>query len=107
MLVQVTLVPTFTVSVAGLKAKLATEMLFPLLVETVVGVSVGAVVGVGVGAVVATVVDVGAWLAALVPPPQAVSTTRKLMASRHNQMRGRIIGRRYSILISLLTGMVL
>ena len=83
--VQVTFVPAFTGSVAGLKAKFMIVTLLPLLagvlVDAVVGVLVGAVVGVGVGAVV----GVGVGAVAVVPPPQAARRTSRPAASRHSQ----------------------
>lgn len=101
--VQVILVPTFTVRLAGLKAKLSIVMLFPLLVVAVVGVSVGTLVGVGVGvgAVVGAVVGTGVGLLA-VPPPQAVNRTRKLIASKQDQTFVAIDGRFFKITLVLL-----
>ena len=83
-LVQVTFVPTLTVSVAGLKAKL------PLLSVVMVTAwpLLAAVVAVGV---VPAVVDVGVFPVAgvgvepepeVVPPPQAAKRTSALNASR-------------------------
>ncbi len=83
--VQVTLVPVFTVSVAGLKVKFRIVTLLPLLadvlVDAVVGVLVGAVVGVFVGAAVGIGVDA----VVVEPPPQAARSTSRPAASRHSQ----------------------
>lgn len=85
---QVTFVPTFTVTLAGLKEKFATETLLPPLAAAVVGVSVGAVVGVSVGAVVGAAVGavVGVGLAEAVPPPHAVNNTRKPAMNTQDQI---------------------
>ena len=84
MFVQVTFVPTFTVRVAGLKAKFMIVMLLPVLVVVVVGAVVGVLVGAVVGVFVGTGVGVlvGADVVVL---PQAARSTRKLTANRHNQ----------------------
>lgn len=75
MFVQVTFVPTATVRLCGLKAKLAMVMLFPPVVGAVVGVAtvVGALVGVAVGATIGALVGV---LAVDVPPHAAVINRR-------------------------------
>ncbi len=83
--VQVTLVPVFTVSAAGLKAKFMIVTLLPemagVVVDAVVGVLVGAVVGVFVGAAVGAGVDV----VVVVLPPQAARNRSRPAASRHSQ----------------------
>ena len=78
--IQVTFVPVFTVRDTGLKAKFIIVMLFPLLVDPVVGVLVGAVVGVQVGPVVGVLVGV-----VVVVPPQAARSRRRPAVSRHSQ----------------------
>ena len=91
LLVQVTLVPIFTVSVAGLKAKFIIVTLLPLLegvvVVAVVGVLVGAVVGVlvgvAVGVFVGAVVGIGVDVV-VVPPPQPARKRSRPAASRHS-----------------------
>ena len=92
-LVQVTFVPTFTVSVAGLKAKLPLLSVvmvtaWPLLAAVV---AVGVVPAVVVVGVVPAVVAVGVFPVAgvevepepeVVPPPQAAKRTSAPSASR-------------------------
>src|SRR5581483_3710790 len=82
--VHVTLVPTFTVRLAGAKAKFAMVILLPLAAGAVVGAAVGVGVSVGaaVGAVVAVGATVGVLAAPVLPPPHAASKASKLKASR-------------------------
>lgn len=77
--VQVTLVPTVTVKLCGLKAKLAMETLFPPLVGAVVEVAIGAVVGTAVEvAVVGTPVGVEVLVVGEGPPHAATMSTRPI-----------------------------
>jgi hypothetical protein len=103
--VQVTLVPTLTVRLFGLKEKFLIETLFPLLVGVVgvgaarvgVGVAVGAVVGVAVGAAVGVVpVPVGA-------PPHAARVSKRLTANRENQAFVMMVAMCFCIVVPFLS----
>jgi len=100
--VQVTLVPTLTVRLFGLKEKFIIEMLFPLLgavvgVGFVVGVAVGAVVGVAVGAAAGVVPPV-----LVGEPPQAASVSKRLAANRQNQAFEMMVAMCFCIVVPLL-----
>jgi hypothetical protein len=103
--VQVTLVPTLTVRLFGLKEKFIIETLLPLLAGVVgvgaarvgVGVAVGAVVGVAVGAAVGVVpVPVGA-------PPHAARVSKRLTANRQNQDFVMMVAMCFCIVVPLLS----
>jgi hypothetical protein len=100
--VQVTFVPTLTVRLCGLKAKLAMETLLPPLPGAVVaavvgvGVAVGATVGVGV-AVGATVGDEVLAVEGVLPP-HAASVNMRPMINTQNQVFATLVAKYFCII---------
>jgi len=107
--VQVTFVPTLTVSLCGLKAKLAMETLLPPLLGAVVGVGVGVAVGatVGVGVAVGATVGVGVAVGATVGVevlavdgvlPHAARVNTRPMRNTHHQVFATLVAKYFCII---------
>jgi len=102
--VQVTFVPTLTVRLCGLKAKLAMETLLPPLpgavVAAVVEVGVGVAVGATVGVAVAVGATVGVEVLAVegVLPPHAASVNTRPMINTQNQVFATLVAKYFCII---------
>ena len=101
MFVQVTFVPTLTVRLCGLKAKLAMETLLPPLgavVAAAVGVGVGVAVGTTVGVAVGATVGVEVLAVDGVLPPHAASVNTRPMINTQNQVFATLVAKYFCII---------
>ena len=97
--VQVTFVPTLTVSLCGLKAKLAMETLLPPLLGAVVGVGVGVAVGATVGVGVAVGATVGVEVLAVDGVlPHAARVNTRPMRNTHHQVFATLVAKYFCII---------
>jgi hypothetical protein len=94
--VQVTFVPTLTVRLCGLKAKLAMETLLPPL-----GAVVAAAVGVEVGVAVGATVGVEVLAVDGVLPPHAASVNTRPMINTQNQVFATLVAKYFCIIFLL------